>query len=794
MRRRPGFYAAAILTLSLGIAANSAIFSICNAVLFKPLPYPEPEQLVMAWERSLDDGGIGAVTPADFVDWPQRSRSFAHLAALDPFPNFNLTGQGEAERLAGAAVSANLFDLFGIRLAMGRSFLAEEDRPGNNRVVVLSHGLWERRFRSDPNLVGATITLNERPYVVVGVLPADFQFVGQSADFQARTRFDVWVPLALDPARLPLLRETHPLRVFGRLAPEVSLARAQADLSAVASQLEQEHPSSNKHRGVEVVKLSAQVVRDVQTGLLTLQIAVAVVLLIACANVASLLLARAGSRQAEFAVRIALGAGARRLYQQTLTEASVLAMTGGALGLLSAWWGVELFRARLPEMPRVGEIALDTSVLLFTFATTLCTALVFGAAPLFHQRRMNVGGALKHGGRTVTGQSSLRSALVVGEIAFAALLLVGAALIVQSFWRLSSVQPGFRTDHLLTAHVSLPWSRYKTPALAAGFHDQVLEGIRAFPGVLSAGGAAILPLGGTDNTWGFHIEHQPNPRESAKYRPITPGYLETMGIPIGAGRTLTERDTAIAPRVVLISETMKRKYFPDQDAIGQRLRLLDPTMEWRTIVGVVGDVRDEALEKSARSVIYVPHTQTPFPVLDLSLVTRTAAADPLTVAGGIRQVVHLLDPNQPIYGITTMENVVEAALGQPRFRSSLVGGFAAVALLLACIGIYGVMAQTVAGRTREFGVRLALGATPRELAQQVLRQTGILAAIGLTVGLSGAALMTRLTTSLLYEVSALDPGTYISIAVALGTVALLAGSVPARRAGRVDVIRALRQE
>lgn len=793
MRRQPGFYCAVILTLSLGIAANSTIFSVCDAILFRPLPYAQPDQLVMAWERSLDDGKVGSVTPADFVDWQRRSRSFAHLAALDPFPNFNLTGQGEPERLAGAAVSANLFDLFGTRLALGRGFLAEEDRPGNNRVAILSHALWERRFQSDANVVGATITLNARPYVVVGVLPADFRFVGQSADFQSRHRFDVWVPLALDPAMLPKLRETHPLRVFGRLAPNVSLLQAHADLSAVASQLEREYPRSNRLRGVQVVTLSAQVVGDVQTGLLMLQAAVGVVLLIACANVASLLLARAGGRQSEFAVRIALGAGARRLYQQTLTEATVLALTGGALGLLLAAWGIELLRGQLPAMPRVDEIGLDSRVLWFTFGSAVATALVFGLAPLFHQLRLNVSGALKDGGRTVAGQSSMRYALVVGEIAFAALLLVGAALIAQSFWRLSSVDPGFRTDHILSANVSLPWSRYQTPARAAEFHDRVLENIRAFPGVLSAGGAAFLPLGGVDNTWGFHIENQPVPHESAKYRPITPGYLETMGIPIKAGRALTEGDTATAHRAVLISETMKRKYFPDRDPIGQRLRLLDPTMEWRTIVGVVGDVRDEALDLSARSAIYVPHTQTPFSVLDLSMVTRTAA-DPMTVIGAVREAVRSHDPNQPIYGITTMEQVLEATVGQPRFRSGLVSGFAAVALILACIGIYGVMAQLVAGRRREFGVRLALGATPRDLVRQVLRQTGMLAAAGVLLGLSGAAVVTRLAASLLYEVSTRDPWAYATAAVVLGAVALLAAYVPARRAGRVDVVRVLRQE
>jgi putative ABC transport system permease protein len=794
VRRHPGFYGAVIFTLALGIAANTAIFSVYNALLLEPLPYPDPERLVMVLEQDLKDGETGTVTPADFVDWRARSRSFTHLSALSPHPHFNLTMGGEPERLSGAAVSADIFELFGTRFTLGRAFRAEEDQPGNNFVAVLSHDLWVRRFKSDSAIIGRTISLSEKPYVVIGVLPEDFRFIGQSSDFQSRRHFDVWVPHAFDPELLPKLRETHPLRVFGRLADGVALTQSQAELSTIASQLAREHPKSNENRGVQVVGLAAHIFRDVRTGLIALQVAVIFVLLIACANVANLLLTRAVGRRGEFAIRTALGANSGRLYQQVFTEAFVLAVAGGGAGLLAGWWSLGLLKQVLPEMPRAGEIGLDLRVVAFTAGLLIATALVFAVVPLVQQLRIDANDALKKGARgTVAGRSPVRYVLTAAEIALAFVLVAGAALIVQSLWRLMHVQPGFQIEQVLTAKVSLSWSRYKTPAATSDFHRRVLERVRALPGVQSAGATAFLPLGGTTNTWGFQIENQPAPKESARYRPVTAGFVEAMGIPVNAGRSFTDDDSSTAPRVVLISETMKRRYFPDRDAVGKRLRLLDPTMEWRTIVGVVGDVRHDGLDGTTGSDIYVPDAQTPFPVLEMSLVVRTANA-PASAISGIREAVRAVDSDQPIYDIETMAQVVESTVGQPRFHSTLLTGFALAALILACVGIYGVMAQTVAGRAREFGVRLAMGATSSDLKRLVLRETGLLTGAGLLVGLFGAALLTRVVRTLLYDINAMDPRTFAAAALGLAAVAFLAAYVPARRAGRIDAVSVLRQE
>jgi putative ABC transport system permease protein len=792
--RAPWFAATAVLTLALGIAASTAIFSLYSALLLTPLPYPDSARLVTIMERDLESGKAGAVTPADFVDWRQRSRSFTHLAALSPYPHFNLTMGGEPERLSGAAVSANFFDLLGTRVALGRSFLSDEETPGRDRSVVLSHELWVRRFKADAAIVGRTIALSGRPYVVIGVLPADFRFVAQRADFNSRRGFDVWVPFVLDPGLLPKLRETHPLRVFGRLAESVTLEQSQADLSTIAHQLSREHPTSNKNRGVHIAALAAYIVRDVSAGLSVLQLAVGFVFLMACANVANLLLTRASGRRREFAVRVALGASARRIYQQVLAEACVLAALGGSAGLLAGWWILGLLKPVLPEMPRVDEIGFDGRVVAFAVGLSMVTALVFAAVPLVQPLRADPNDALKKGGRgTVAGSSRVRQGLTVAEIALAFMLVVGAGLMVQSFWRVMHVEPGFRTGQILAAKVALSSSRYGTPAATAAFHRDVLERVRALPGVQAAGATAFLPLSGTTNTWGFQIESQPPPESSARYRPITPGFIETMGIPVTAGRSFADSDSSTAPRVVLISEALRCTYFADQDAVGKRLRLLDPTMEWRTIVGVVGDVRHDGLDGTTGPDIYVPAAQTPFAVHEMSFVVRTTTL-PASVVSGVRGAVRAVDGEQPIYEIQTMTDVVESTLGSPRFHSTLLTGFAFAALVLACVGIYGVMAQTVAGRVREFGVRAALGATERDLEGLVLRQTALLTGAGLLVGLVGVALLTRLLTTLLYDVSATDPRTLAAAALAIGAVAFVAGYLPARRAGRIDAVTVLSQE
>jgi putative ABC transport system permease protein len=794
LRRAPAFAVTAILTLTIGIAANAAMFSICSALLIEPLPYPDADRLVVIEERDLEDGDTGAVTPADFVDWRQRTRAFAHLSALSPYPHFNLTIGGEPERLSGAAVSADFFELLGTRFALGRSFHADEEQPGRDRVVVLSHDLWLRRFNADRAIIGRAIPLSENPHVVIGVLPADFRFIAQRSDINARRGFDVWVPLAFDPALLPKLRETHPLRVFGRLAPSVTLAQSEADLSAIAARLAREHPKSNENRGVRVAALATHVFRDVRTGLLALQVAVTIVLLIACANVSNLLLTRAVDRRHEFAVRIALGASARHVYQQVLTESSVLALAAGGAGLLGGWAMLGLLKRVMPDMPRVEQIGIDQRVVIFTVALSFVTALIFAAAPLVHQLRADVGAALKQDGRrTVAGSSRLRQLFAVAEIALAFVLVVGAGLIVQSLLRLMQVEPGFHSERVLAAKVSLSASRYRTPAAAADFHRRVLERVRTLPDVHSAGATAFLPFGGTTNTWGFQIEHEPSPKTSARYRPATAGFIESMSIPLLRGRTFTDGDDASAPRVVLISETLRRTYFANQEAVGRRLRLLDPTMEWRTIVGVVGDVRHDGLAGETGPDIYVPVAHTPFAVLDVSFVVRTASV-PENAIGAIREAVRAVDRDQPVYEIETMARIVHSTLGQPRFHSTLLSGFALAALVLACVGIYGVMAQTVTARARELAIRAAMGATSDLLQGLVLRQTAIVTGIGLLAGLFGLSLLTRLLHTMLYEVSATDPRTLVAAALVVLAVAALAAYVPARRAGRADPVALLRQD
>jgi putative ABC transport system permease protein len=795
LKRDPSFHAAAILTIALAIAANTTMFSVCSAVLFRPLPYPNPDRLVMLWEKSLDDNALAPASPANFADWRERSRAFEHLAALNPFPNYNLTGQGEPERLSGAAVSFDFFDALGVRFSLGRTFRPEEDQPGANWVAILSNELWVRRFHSDAGVIGRSIQLHDHPYTIVGVLPANFRFVAQAQDFQARSKLDVWTPLALDPTQLPLLRESHSLRVFGRLKPGVSVSTAQSEMTSVAQGLANEYPKSDQGRGVAVTPLAEQVTKGFKTGLLALQMSVLLVLLIAVVNVANLFLIRLISRRTEFAVRIAIGATGRRLAQQVLVEAGLLAALGGILGLLAGWWGTRLVPFLLSrDLPRIDEVDIDARVVLFTAGLSILAAVLFALAPLAHYTRLPLNDTLKSGGRTsVGGHSRLRSTLAAAEIALAVVLIVGAGLVVRSFWRLIHVSPGFQTEHILTAQVSLPWARYETPADASRFYSRALERIRTMPGVVSAGATANLPLSGMDNHWGFEIEGQPKPHESAKYRPITPGYIESMGIPLLAGRAFEAGDTPTSQRVVIINEMMARRYFPDVKPIGRRLRLLDPTMEWRTIVGVIGDVLHDGLDSGANPEIYLPDAQIPFSGLDMTLTVRTAIA-PLALSSAIRSAVQSINPDQPVYGIRSMDEVVAASIGEPRSRALLLSGFAIIAVILASIGIYGVMTYGVGSRMREFGLRAALGADPGALTRLVLRQAGIVAATGAIIGLIGAGALVRLARSLLYGVGAMDVATSTLLALLLFGVALGAAYVPARRAARVDPTAVLRAE
>ena len=795
-----------MLTLALGIGANTAIYTVVNGVLLKPLPYPESGRILMLWERSLSDSSLGTVAPANFYDWRAQSRSFDKMAGIDPYPDFILSGSGEPQRLAGAAVSADFFSLLGTRMAMGRDFLPEEDRPGHNQVVILSYSTWQRLFGGRLNLVGASLQLNNAAYTVVGVLPRDFTFVSKASDYQSRNRFDLWTPLALDSPPPAWQRGTHPLCVFARLKPGVPLPRAQADLDRVAANLQRLYPADDKDKGITAVPLGQHVVGNVRTALFTLLAAVGMVLLIACANIANLLLTRAAARGKEMALRAALGASQRRIAQQLLTESILLAMLGGLLGAALALVAVpELVRHLRPGLPRTSEIAVDGHVLLFTTLVSLATGIVFGLVPLFQSRRAGANGALKQGGRAIAaGQSWLRSALIAGQIAMALVLLTGAGLMARSFWTLLHVPPGFRTDHLLTARLSLPPQYTNGYAFGTGRHRRIsafqrdlLARVEAIPGVRSAAFIAYLPFSGTDNSWAFDIEGRPPkpPGEynMTEYRPAGAGYFETIGIPIKRGRGFDSPDNEDSPLVVAINESMARAFWKQGDPLGQRLHLLGDDTNWRTIVGIVGDVHHAGLGDKPGPELYVPYSQIANVEARPTIILRTTV-EPASVAGALRHAVAQVDPNVPMDQVATMRQIVASSVGQPRFRTTVLLLFAMLALFVASIGLYGVMSYVVSQRTREFGIRMALGASRRAVLRLVLGKAVKLAGIGIGIGLIGSALVSRLIASLLYGVRPLDGITLAGVSMLLAVVALLASYLPARRAAQADPMDSLRYE
>jgi predicted permease len=600
LRRSPAFAGAVVLTLALGIGANTAIFSVYDAVVMKPLPYADPERLVMLWEQQRD-GSLGTVAPANFLDWRAQSHSFTDMAAFAA-PSFILTGNHEPARLQGAAVSSSFFRLLGVSMAVGRSFADSEDAPGKNRVAIVSDRAWRQYLGGRPEIIGSAIALNDVFYTVVGVLPPDFELVTR----QARSQPDFWIPLGLDARRAQ--RGTHPFRVFARVRPGLSDSHVQADLNVVAANLSRLYPEEDKDKGIVAVRLPQQVTQNVRTAVTTLLAGVGLLLLIACANVANLLLSRAAARQKEIAVRLALGASRRRLAQQLLTESLVLAVLGGVAGLGLAFAAVQLLRSHLPaDLPRASALAIDLRVMGFTAFMSLATGVLFGAAPLLQTGGERGNDVLKQQGRSVTVGSRLRNALVVGQIALALILLTGAGLTAKSFWTLLRVSPGFRVDHVLTARVSLPAGRYADEPRVSLFQSELLRRLHGLPGVQSAGLTAYLPLSGDDNGWAFFIEGRPplpvGVYNMANYRPVSPGYLETIGIPVLRGRGLTQADGERDPWVVVINESMARTYWGTENPVGQRLRFAGVP---RAIVGVVGNVRHQALDGEPKAEMYVP--------------------------------------------------------------------------------------------------------------------------------------------------------------------------------------------
>jgi predicted permease len=793
LRKNPGFTAAVVVTLALGIGANTAIFSVCHAVLFKPLPYAEPGRIVTLWER-MRDGKLSTVAPANFVDWRSMSRSFSDMAAVNS-SSFILGGQNEAARLAGAGVSSNFFSLLGIRFTLGRNFLPEEDQPGPNRVAILSYAVWQERFGADRDITGRQITLNDNNYTVAAVLPADFQFGSDATDFQARSQADIWVPIALDLQKLQ--RGTHPLRVIARLKPGVLLAEAQAELDVTAGNMARLYPENNRDKGITAVPLAEHVTAGVRVALETLLVAVGLVLLIACANVANLLLSRAAARQREMAVRVALGASRGRLAQQLLTESLFLAGIGGIAGFLCALAAIAALAPHLPaDLSRAAGMTVDAPMLVFTAVISLATGMLFGLGPLFGTRRVTAGESLKQSHRVAGGtQVGLRNGLAVAQIAIAIILLIGAGLMAKSFWALTHVAPGFRSDSILTARLLLPRSSYPDNRKIAAFERELLETLRRRPGVQSAGFATYLPLSGSDNAWAFFIEGRPplpvGMYNMAKYRPATAGYFETIGIPLLRGRSFTPADSADSPWVVVINASMAREYWGTENPIGRRLHFAGPT--WRTVVGVVGDVLHEGLDAEAKSEMYVPIEQAPNTQSEPTIVVRTAL-DAGAAATQLREAVSAIDRALPVDRIETMEQLISGSVAQPRFRTVILGAFSMLALAMAAIGIYGVMNYLVIQRTREFGVRLSLGATQADVLRLVLGRAAALIGAGTCLGLAGSVLLVRLIAKLLFGTAPLDPLTFAAAPVLLAGVALAASYIPARRATRVDPMVALRSE
>jgi predicted permease len=797
--KNPGFTLIAALTLALGIGATTAIFSVVNGVLLRPLPYKDPQKLAMVWATRHQDLEF-PVMSADFADLRKQNQVFEQVTAFHP-QSLNFTGIGEPERLGGVVASTNLFTLLGIEAKLGRTFLPEEERPGNHRAVILSYGLWQRRFGADEQIIGKTISLNDEPHTIVGVMPPGFQFPLKGAmplAWQFPGEVDIYIPLAFTPEEINI-RGRNSLAVISRLKPQFSIERAQAEMTGFAQRLQQQYPDTNRNKGIRLVTLHQQVVGDTKLALMVLLGAVGFVLLIACTNVANLLLVRAAARQKEIALRAALGASRWRVVRQLLTENALLALISGSLALGAAICGVKLLQMIIPDnQPRTDEIGIDGLVFGFTLLISLLTSLFFGLVPALQASKSNLSDALKEGGRNSGrgNRNHLRNLLVVSEVAMALVLLICAGLMLRSFTRLMSIDPGLNPQNVLTLDIRLSGRSYGPPQRTA-FFQQLLEKVNALPGVQAAGIAWPLPLVGTDDGVGFTFEDQPPPspgeRRVAGPRMVSPDYFKTLKIKLLQGRVFSEADGPDTPPVIIINETLARQYWPNEDPIGKRMAVDERNGRpfWRKIIGVVGNVRHMGLDKGPRHEIYFPFPQ--FPVSFQTLVVRTDG-DPRKLVAAIRNQVQAIDKDQPISNISTMEELLARSVSQPRFSLLLMGIFAGVALALAAVGIYGVMSYLVAQRTHEIGVRMALGAQVNDVFKLVVKQGMTLTLTGVLVGLIIAIGLTRLLRNLLFDVSATDPLTYIAIAALLILVALAACLVPARRATKVDPLVSLRCE
>ena len=792
----PGFTVVAVVTLALGIGANTAIFSVVNGVLLAPLPYREPARLVTVNHFYPTLNNLRApVSVPGFRDYSARTDLFAS-AAVENDMAMNQTGSGEPERVNVTLVSGQFFPLLGVPPALGRTLQPDEAVAGKNHVAVLTWGFWQRKYGADRSVLGRKLTLDNEDYEIVGVMPARFQ------DFFSR-RTDLFMPITFKPADYADNRRTNEFLPFiGRLAPGVTLERAQAELHTIAVQLRTTYTNNySPDWDLKVTALSDEASRGVRSGLLLLLGAVAAVLLIACANVANLQLARTAARARDVAVRVALGASPRRLMRYLLTESVVLAMAGGALGVLLALWAVPALLAfNAGNLPATARVGVNLPVLGFALLVSLGTGLLFGFAPALQMARTDLHESLKEGGRSVGHRSSLRlrRGLVVSTVALALTLLVGAGLLIRSFARVVGVDPGFQPNHLLTFFVSLPQAKYPNDTVRVQVLQRLTATLSATPGVVGAGGTSNIPFGGGWSTGSFNVEgYQPPPNTPQPWgdmRVVTPTFLTTLRSPLKAGRQFTDADRFASPTVCIVDEELVRRYWPNTDPIGKRItfnNLTDSSVQWIQVVGVVAHMSQEGLDAQKRVQVYFPLAQTGLPFLGFTVRT---AGDPLASLGAVRTAVRSVDPEMPLANVKTMDQLIAQSTGSRRFAMLLLGGFALLAMTLASIGLYGVMSYTVTQRARELGVRLALGADPRQVLGLVLRQGLRLALTGVAIGLVAAFAVTRVMKNMLFNLSATDPVTFLAIALLLVAVALLASYLPALRATRVNPIEALRSE
>lgn len=791
---KPGFTAVAVIALALGIGANTAIFSVVNAILLRPLAYDEPERLVWIWEHNLaSDVQREPISYPNFSDYREQNQIFENAGAFTRWQPILTTGGG-AERILANQVSASLFSTLRVEAVEGRTFLPEEDQPGKNRVAILSYGLWQRRFGSDKKIVGETITLNSIPFTVVGVMPEQYRH----PDPDARKPIELFVPLGMNANTAH--RRLDMLNVIARLKPSISIDQARTGMEIVSARLDQQYPETNAGWGVTIIPLHERFVGDVRPAMLFLLGAVAFLLLIACANVANLLLVRAISRQKEIAIRKALGASRRRLIRLFLTESVVLALIGGVLGSLLALWGINILIALSPgNIPRIGEARLDMLALGFTLAVSLLTGIIFGLAPAIEASNPDLIESLKEGSKNASqgsGNGRIRSLLMISEVSMTLILIICAGLMIKSFLRLQQVNAGFNPERVLTTELALPRLKYREPHQALSFYNEVIRRVESLPGAQAVATVSAVPLGTGISILNLEIEGRPQLSADhvigAESQVVSPSYFRAMGIPLLKGRLFADQDTEDAPGVIVINEEMSERYWPNEEAIGKRISLVDAkTGPWLTVIGVVGNVHQITLDSKPYPQMYEAYAQNPD--WGAALVVRTDS-DPINMIPALRAQVASVDTDQPLYNVRTMEQVLSESISRQRFNTLLIGIFTSVALVLAAVGIYGVISYSVSHRSHEIGIRMALGAQRADILKMIIEYGLKLALIGAGIGLAAAFVLTRVMTSLLYGVSAIDPFTFAIGTIILIGVALLSCYVPARRATKVEPMIALRYE